>query len=228
MREFFRRPALRILRRGRRQPAAFASQSWHLEQLGWTGILIEPQPDLAAALRQVRTARVFAVACSSPRECRPPACRCMSPARCRRSIAIAWRPEPSRSGSSTFRCGRSTISWPRRRRRRLRSSFGRRRRPRARSAQRLRLRALAAAADPARGSRRESRTAPVPEECRLPPDPPLREQRLVCAESSAGRGRMARALGDRAQILSGAAVSDRAQWLADGAPAVRDWMRARG
>jgi len=44
----------------------FASQSWHLEQLGWTGILIEPQPDLAAALRQARLARVFAVACSSP------------------------------------------------------------------------------------------------------------------------------------------------------------------
>jgi len=44
----------------------FASQTWHLEQLGWSGILIEPQPDLAAALRQARTARVFAVACSSP------------------------------------------------------------------------------------------------------------------------------------------------------------------
>ena len=44
----------------------FASQTWHLEQLGWGGILIEPQPDLAAALRQERTASVFAVACSSP------------------------------------------------------------------------------------------------------------------------------------------------------------------
>ena len=44
----------------------FASQTWHLEQWGWAGILIEPQPDPAAALRQERTASVFAVACSSP------------------------------------------------------------------------------------------------------------------------------------------------------------------
>src|SRR5947209_16759770 len=42
------------------------SQSWHLEQAGWTGILIEPQPDLAARLRQRRKAKVFAVACSAP------------------------------------------------------------------------------------------------------------------------------------------------------------------
>jgi FkbM family methyltransferase len=42
------------------------SQSWHLEQLGWRGILVEPQPDLAARLRETRTAQVFAVACSSP------------------------------------------------------------------------------------------------------------------------------------------------------------------
>ena len=44
----------------------FASQTWHLEQLGWCGILIEPQPDLAENLRQQRSAQVFAVACSSP------------------------------------------------------------------------------------------------------------------------------------------------------------------
>ena len=42
------------------------SQTWHLEQAGWSGILIEPQPDLAERLRQARTAKVFAVACSSP------------------------------------------------------------------------------------------------------------------------------------------------------------------
>ena len=42
------------------------SQTWHLEQAGWTGILIEPQPDLARELRNKRTANVFAVACSSP------------------------------------------------------------------------------------------------------------------------------------------------------------------
>jgi FkbM family methyltransferase len=43
-----------------------ASQSWHLEQLGWTGVLVEPQPALADELRRLRRARVFAVACSSP------------------------------------------------------------------------------------------------------------------------------------------------------------------
>lgn len=42
------------------------SQTWHLEQRGWTGILIEPQPDLAAKLRAMRSATVFAAACSSP------------------------------------------------------------------------------------------------------------------------------------------------------------------
>ena len=43
----------------------FASQTWHLEQLGWTGVLVEPQPDLADNLRRHRSAKVFAVACSS-------------------------------------------------------------------------------------------------------------------------------------------------------------------
>ena len=41
-------------------------QTWHLEQLGWTGILIEPQPNLAEELRRMRSAQVFAFACSSP------------------------------------------------------------------------------------------------------------------------------------------------------------------
>jgi FkbM family methyltransferase len=42
------------------------SQTWHLEQLGWTGVLVEPQPELAEALRRRRRSKVFAVACSSP------------------------------------------------------------------------------------------------------------------------------------------------------------------
>jgi FkbM family methyltransferase len=42
------------------------SQTWHLEQAGWTGVLVEPQPDLAAWLITARTAKVFACACSSP------------------------------------------------------------------------------------------------------------------------------------------------------------------
>jgi hypothetical protein len=31
--------------------------TWRLEQAGWTGVLIEPQPDLAAKLRASRKAR---------------------------------------------------------------------------------------------------------------------------------------------------------------------------
>lgn len=50
---------------GANDPKAW-SQTWHLEQRGWTGILIEPQPDLAETLRQQRRAKVFAVACSRP------------------------------------------------------------------------------------------------------------------------------------------------------------------
>jgi FkbM family methyltransferase len=42
------------------------SQTYHLEQAGWRGILIEPQPEFARKLRQTRAAMVFAVACSSP------------------------------------------------------------------------------------------------------------------------------------------------------------------
>lgn len=42
------------------------SQTWHLENAGWTGVLIEPQPDMAEKLRAERKASVFAVACSSP------------------------------------------------------------------------------------------------------------------------------------------------------------------
>jgi len=42
------------------------SQTWRFEQAGWTGILVEPQPDLAERLRGARRARVVAAACSSP------------------------------------------------------------------------------------------------------------------------------------------------------------------
>ena len=41
------------------------SQTFAMEQRGWTGVLVEPQPDLADALRRERSAKVFAVACSS-------------------------------------------------------------------------------------------------------------------------------------------------------------------
>ncbi len=42
------------------------SQTWHLEQLGWRGVLIEPQPAMVQKLRERRQATVFACACSSP------------------------------------------------------------------------------------------------------------------------------------------------------------------
>jgi FkbM family methyltransferase len=42
------------------------SQSWHLEQAGWRGLLIEPQPDLAQKLRDQRRVTVVEAACSSP------------------------------------------------------------------------------------------------------------------------------------------------------------------
>ncbi len=42
------------------------SQSFHLEEAGWQGILVEPVPELASELRRARKARVFEVACSSP------------------------------------------------------------------------------------------------------------------------------------------------------------------
>lgn len=44
------------------------SQSWHLEQLGWCGVLVEPQPALAAELRRRRVAKVYAAACASPQQ----------------------------------------------------------------------------------------------------------------------------------------------------------------
>jgi FkbM family methyltransferase len=47
---------------GRRE----GSQTWLLEQSGWTGVLVEPQPNLAAELRLERKAKIFQVACSSP------------------------------------------------------------------------------------------------------------------------------------------------------------------
>lgn len=42
------------------------SQTWQFEQAGWTGVLVEPQPDLAERLRKMRRAHVVAAACSSP------------------------------------------------------------------------------------------------------------------------------------------------------------------
>jgi len=43
------------------------SQTWHLERRGWRGILVEPIPEQAEALRRERPgSQVFEAACSSP------------------------------------------------------------------------------------------------------------------------------------------------------------------
>ena len=42
------------------------SQSQHLEALGWTGLLIEPDPDCCELLRKTRAGTVVEMACSSP------------------------------------------------------------------------------------------------------------------------------------------------------------------
>jgi FkbM family methyltransferase len=64
--EFFgAAPAGFFVEVGANQPQE-GSQSWQFEQSGWNGILVEPQPDLAARLAQSRRARVVAAACSSP------------------------------------------------------------------------------------------------------------------------------------------------------------------
>jgi hypothetical protein len=73
------------------------SQTWHLEQLGWTGVLIEPQPNLADDLARKRTAKVFAAACSSPANAgrrMPPRRRCVEVA----SIVTGWRRAQCPSG----------------------------------------------------------------------------------------------------------------------------------
>jgi FkbM family methyltransferase len=48
------------------------SQTYGLEQHGWTGVLIEPLPDKASELRVHRRARVFELACSAPTDDRKP------------------------------------------------------------------------------------------------------------------------------------------------------------
>lgn len=56
---------------GANQPER-SSQTFTFEQRGWTGILIEPQPDLADQLRRRRSAKVFGVACTCRRNAGTP------------------------------------------------------------------------------------------------------------------------------------------------------------
>jgi FkbM family methyltransferase len=65
VREFFGQEPGQFVEVGANDPQ-LRSQTWHLEQAGWRGVLIEPLPDLARKLAQTRRADVYAVACSSP------------------------------------------------------------------------------------------------------------------------------------------------------------------
>ena len=42
------------------------SPTWPLENAGWSGVLVEPSPDIAAFLVTARTSKVFATACVAP------------------------------------------------------------------------------------------------------------------------------------------------------------------
>ena len=134
------------------------SQTWHLEQAGWTGVLVEPQPDLAAFLVTSRKARVFADACSSPDNAgqslplhvdgpRSALDRDrMSPGAKAAYVIVV----PTRTLDSILEEAGSAGA--------DRSALDRRRGPRDRGAARLRLQSLAAAADPGRGPRQQSPT----------------------------------------------------------------------
>jgi FkbM family methyltransferase len=51
---------------GANDPVAVTSQTWHLEQLGWSGVLIEPIEHLCAIARKKRPAsKIVNVACTS-------------------------------------------------------------------------------------------------------------------------------------------------------------------
>jgi hypothetical protein len=63
--EFFGQEIGYFVEIGVRHPSS-GSQSFALERAGWSGVLIEPQPDLAAFLVTERTAKVFAAACVAP------------------------------------------------------------------------------------------------------------------------------------------------------------------
>lgn len=65
VREFFGDETGYFVEVGANHPTE-GSQTWHLEQEGWKGVLVEPQPDLAAFLVTARKAKVFANACTSP------------------------------------------------------------------------------------------------------------------------------------------------------------------
>ncbi len=66
--EFFgRRTSGFFVEVGANDPFLF-SQTWMLEQKGWTGVLVEPLADCCAALRRSRSASVVQAACAAPHQ----------------------------------------------------------------------------------------------------------------------------------------------------------------
>ncbi len=162
---------------GANEPRA-RSQTWHLEQAGWTGVLIEPQPDLADQLRAQRTAKVFAVACSSPANGgRMLPLHVAGPLSSLDRASMAPGAQPQAAIDVPIRTLDAVLEETGE----FRFSADRRRRPRNRRAARLFHRALAPATDHAGGSRRRFVQASVSDYGRLPHRAPLREQQLVRA-----------------------------------------------
>ena len=63
--DFFRDTATGFFVDGGADAPQDGSQSFALERRGWSGVLVEPQPDFAGQLRRERRARVYAVACTA-------------------------------------------------------------------------------------------------------------------------------------------------------------------
>jgi len=63
---FFERSTRGFFAEVRLRSPTDGSRTWPLEAAGWTGALVEPQPDLAAFLVAARKAAVFACACVAP------------------------------------------------------------------------------------------------------------------------------------------------------------------
>jgi hypothetical protein len=170
---------------GANEPRA-RSQTFHLEQAGWTGILIEPQPQLAAQLHAERKAKVFAVACSSPENAGR-----MLPLHVAGPLSALDR---GRMAPAAVPAAVIDVPVPT-----LDSVLEEAQAPAG-------FDFLSAAAHFAGRSRGRPVEASRPARSRLPHRAPLREQWLVCAARVRRTGHAFRPLGDRAQILPGAAV----------------------
>ena len=84
------------------------SQSFHLEQAGWSGILVEPQPDLADELRNAAHVQGLRGGLLLARPRRHARCSCTCSGRFRRSTRRWPSPGCARSARSMCRSARST------------------------------------------------------------------------------------------------------------------------